>query len=164
MRTGRRAVADRRADCCLAQRYDASRPDGARSICPTSRSVGRTRSVGTMPGVALRRRCPARAFLDTVTSVPGAISAPMRGTTPTSYRERTCARAPAHVRAGHMVNALGFQGMCYRVTGHLRARQVLGKTAFLDDVTLASPGHESTWTVLTNQEKPSNKSSRRKAL
>jgi len=47
-------------------------------------------------------------------------------------RERTCARAPAQVRAGPMVNALGSQGECAVVTGHLRARLVAGKTAFLD--------------------------------
>ena len=46
----------------------------------------------------------------------------MRGTTPFRYRERTCARAPGGVRWGPMVRALGFQGMCYRVIGHLRAR------------------------------------------
>ena len=54
--------------------------------------------------------------------------------------------------------------MCYRVTGHLRARQVLGKTAFVDEVTPASPGYESTWTLRANQEKPSNNRVRRKAL
>ena len=45
---------------------------------------------------------------------------------------RTCARAPAHVRAGPVVSALGSQGKCAVVTGHLRARLVAGKTAFLD--------------------------------
>ena len=47
-------------------------------------------------------------------------------------RERTCARAPAHVRSGPMVNALGPQGECAGVIGHLRARLIAGKTAFLD--------------------------------
>ena len=45
---------------------------------------------------------------------------------------RKCARAPAHVRAGPRGNALGFQGECAVVTGHLRARQFAGKTPFLD--------------------------------
>ena len=45
---------------------------------------------------------------------------------------RKCARAPAHVRAGPMVNALGPQGECALVLGHLRARLVGGETAFLD--------------------------------
>jgi len=55
----------------------------------------------------------------------------LRGEVPIN-RERTCARALAHVRAGPMVSALGFQGECAVVTGHLRARLVAGKTAFLD--------------------------------
>ena len=63
-----------------------------------------------------------------------------------------------------MVNALGFQRTCYRVTGHLRARHVLGKTPFLDEVTRASPGYERTWTFRRNQEKPSNKCFRRNVL
>ena len=62
-----------------------------------------------------------------------------------------------------MVRALGSQGMCYRVTGHLRARHVLGETPFLDGVTRASPGYESTWRFRPNQEKPSNKCFRRNA-
>ena len=45
---------------------------------------------------------------------------------------RKCARAPAHLRAGPMVNALGPQGECAVVAGHLRARHVAGKTPFLD--------------------------------
>ena len=63
-----------------------------------------------------------------------------------------------------MVNALGFQRRCYGVTGHLRARHVLGETPFLDEVTRASPRYESTWRFRPNQEKPSNKCFRRKAL
>jgi len=68
------------------------------------------------------------------------------------------------VRWGSMVNALGFHGTCYRVIGHLRARHVLGKTPFLDKVTRASPGYESTWKFRANQEKPSNKWFRRNTL
>ena len=63
-----------------------------------------------------------------------------------------------------MVNALGFHGTCYRVTGHLRARQVLGETPFLDEATCASPGHESTWRFWADQQKPSNKCFRRNML
>jgi len=75
------------------------------------------------------------SFLDTATSAAAPISPLMRGTTPFRYRERTCARARGVVRWGSMVNALVFQRTCYRVTGHLRARQVLGETPFLDEVT-----------------------------
>ena len=46
---------------------------------------------------------------------------------------RKCAGALAHVRAGPRGNALGPQGECAVVIGHLRARQVAGKTAFLDE-------------------------------
>ena len=63
-----------------------------------------------------------------------------------------------------MVNALGLQRTCYGVIGHLRARHVLGKTPFLDEVTGTSPGHESTWRARPGQEKPSNKCLRRNAL
>ena len=63
-----------------------------------------------------------------------------------------------------MVNALGFHGRCYRVTGHLRARQVLGETPFLDEVTCASPAYESSCKLRPDQQKPSNKWLRRKAL
>ena len=115
------------------------------------------------PRVSARQVCVAE-FLDTVTFAAGALSPPMRGTTPTSYRERTCARARGGVRWGSMVNALGFQRRCYMVTGHLRARHVLGKTPFLDEVTCASPGHESTWRFGPDQQKPPNKCFRRKAL
>jgi len=62
------------------------------------------------------------------------------------------------------VNALGFHGTCYMVTGHLRARHVPGKTPFLDEVTLASPGYESTCRFWPDQEKPPNKWFRRNAL
>ena len=62
---------------------------------------------------------------------PARLDPLLRGEGPIN-RQRTCARALAHVRAGPVVNALGFQGMCYRVIGHLRARQVAGKTPFLD--------------------------------
>jgi len=63
-----------------------------------------------------------------------------------------------------MVNALGFHGTCYGVIGHLRARHVLGKTPFLDEVTRASPRYESTWRFWADQQKPSNNSCRRNAL
>jgi hypothetical protein len=63
-----------------------------------------------------------------------------------------------------MVNALGFHGTCYRVTGHLRARHVLGETPFLDEVTRASPGYESTWRFRPNQQKAPNKWLRRNTL
>ena len=63
-----------------------------------------------------------------------------------------------------MVNALGFQRTCYRVTGHLRARHVLGKTHLLDEVTCATPRYESTWEFLPDQEKASNKCFRRNTL
>ncbi len=88
----------------------------------------------------------------------------MRGTTPFRYRDRTCARARGGVRWGSMVNALGFHGTCYRVIGHLRARHVLGKTPLLDEVTRASRERESTSRFWPNQQKPSNKCFRRKAL
>ena len=45
---------------------------------------------------------------------------------------RKCARARAHLRAGPRGNALGFQGECALVAGHLRARHVAGENAFLD--------------------------------
>ena len=61
-------------------------------------------------------------LLDTVTSGYASFLQRMRGTTPFRYRERTCARARGGMRWGPMVNALGFQRRCYRVTGHLRAR------------------------------------------
>ena len=92
-----------------------------------------------------RGRGALRAFLDTVTFAAAPISAPVRGATPFRYRARKCAGARGVVRWGSMVNALGFHGTCYRVTGHLRARQVLGKTPLLDEVTRASRGYESTW-------------------
>ena len=60
-----------------------------------------------------------------------------------------------------MVNALGFHGTCYGVTGQVRARHVLGETPFLDEVTRATPGYESTWRFRPDQEKPSNKCFRR---
>jgi len=107
---------------------------------------------------------PWRALLDAVTFRGGSFLQRMRGATPFRYRERTCAGARAHVRWGSMVNALGFQRTCYRVTGHLRARHVLGKTPFLDEVTRATPGYESTWKFLPDQQKPSNKCFRRNAL
>ena len=50
------------------------------------------------------------------------------------------------------------------VTGHLRARHVLGETPFLDEVTCASRELESTWRFGSDQEKPSNKYFRRNAL
>ena len=99
----------------------------------------------------------ATGFLDGVTSAGPSLLQRMRGTTPFRYRERTCAGARGGVRWGPMVNALGFQRRCYRVIGHLRARHVLGETPFLDEVTCASPAHESTWKFWPDQEKPSNK-------
>ena len=68
------------------------------------------------------------------------------------------------MRWGPMVNALGFHGRCYKVIGHLRARHVLGKTPFLDEVTRATPTYESIWNFRPNQEKPSNKWFRRNVL
>ena len=112
----------------------------------------------------LPEQCASRAFLDRVISADGPIVPPVRGNTPFRYRERTCARARGGVRWGPMVNALGFQGMCYRVIGHLRARHVLGKTPFLDEVTRASLGYESTWKFRPPQQKPSNKWFRRNVL
>jgi len=125
-----------------------------------------------------RGRRASRALLDTVTSGATSISLRMRGTTPPVTvrahrllrrdgpvnRVRKCARARGGVRWGSMVNALGFHGRCYRVTGHLRARHVLGKTPFLDEVTRASPRYESTWSFRPDQQKPSNKCFRRNAL
>ena len=47
------------------------------------------------------------------------------------------------------------------LTGQVRARYVPGETPFLDEVTRASPGYESTWKSRPGQEKPSNKRLRR---
>ena len=63
----------------------------------------------------------------------------LRGEVPIN-RLCKCARAPAHVRAGPRGNALRFHGECAVVTGHLRARHVAGKTAFLDGRTAQLQG------------------------
>ena len=62
------------------------------------------------------------------------------------------------------MNALGFPRRCYRVIGQLRARQLLGETPFLDEVSCASFGYERTWKLWPDREKPSNKWAQCKAL
>jgi len=177
-RFGRRAstpeeVAQRPIDACPG--YNPVGVGGARCpptqgalrdpglCCLTPSAYGR----GTQTGKHVPRangafRAPyGHSLLDAVTSGVAVVLPRVRGTTPFRYRERTCARAPGVVRWGSMVNALGFQRTCYGVIGHLRARHVLGKTPFLDEVTRATPGHESTWRFWPDQEKPSNNCFRR---